>query len=354
MEMSPILTAPGRGPEVTVVEGGSAAIDAVAGIAAPSRRFLTRSWFAAAAGNRPMRTIAFWRDGVATIALPLVRLRPGLSAVPGAYWPFRSFPVAEGQRRADMRVLLQSPIARRALGPAWRLGPVYADDPAYRALMAAAPEAGWTAIVRRIATSYRLDLPAPGGGFPRTSTLKKNRFHEKHLASHGEPDWAFHCGRDWSPALFDALAEIEARSWHSDSLDAKFLNSSHRALWEALAADPAQAARMNVALLRIDGRPTAYSFDIDSGSVRYAIANSYDPAVAKHSPGKCLYYRNIVDGQSRGIRMIDWGAGDSGYKSTIGAKAGPEIVDVLLLRGRLGRIAARLGGWMWEQSGQRR
>ena len=48
-------------------------------------------------------------------------------------------------------------------------------------------------------------------------------------------------------------------------------------------------------LLTIDGRAAAFSFDIDSGGLKYAIANSYDPQFAKHSPGKLLYYRNLVE-----------------------------------------------------------
>ena len=34
---------------------------------------------------------------------------------------------------------------------------------------------------------------------------------------------------------------------------------------------------------------------------------------------KLLYYRNLVRGIEDGIARVDWGAGDSGYKRTIGA-----------------------------------
>ena len=51
---------------------------------------------------------------------------------------------------------------------------------------------------------------------------------------------------------------------------------------------------MWAAVLRVDGAPAAFSFDLNAGALKYAIANSYDPAFAKHSPGKLLYYRNLV------------------------------------------------------------
>ncbi len=91
--------------------------------------------------------------------------------------------------------------------------------------------------------------------------------------------------------------------------------SSHAWPWRLLArggADPVLAQRMRAALLTIDGTPAAFSFDLDAGALTYAIANSYDPAYAKHSPGKLLYYRNLVQAQTRGITRVDWGRATAG------------------------------------------
>ena len=109
---------------------------------------------------------------------------------------------------------------------------------------------------------------------------------------------------------------------------------------------------LRAALLTIDGTPAAFSFDIDAGDLKYAIANSYDPAYAKHSPGKLLYYRNLVEALGRGITRVDWGAGDSGYKQVIGADRGPAIRDWLLLRPGLPALVGRLARGAWRRSGQ--
>ena len=53
------------------------------------------------------------------------------------------------------------------------------------------------------------------------------------------------------------------------------------------------------------------------------------------------------------MTTVDWGAGDSGYKSVIGAERGPAIRDWLLVRPGLPALFGRaLAGW-WRRSGHR-
>jgi CelD/BcsL family acetyltransferase involved in cellulose biosynthesis len=112
------------------------------------------------------------------------------------------------------------------------------------------------------------------------------------------------------------------------------------------------AEMMSAALLTVDGVPAAFSFDLNLGTLKYAIANSYDPAFAKHSPGRLLYYRNLVRALQDGMTKVDWGAGDSGYKSAIGAEPGPVIRDWLLLRPGAPSMLGRVLQGMWRRSGQ--
>jgi CelD/BcsL family acetyltransferase involved in cellulose biosynthesis len=341
--------------EVAVEEGLVPAIDAAAASADPRHLFLRRAWYAAAAGPRPRTVVGRRPDGRVACALPIVTASlPGLREIPGGYWPFRSFPVAQDMTDDELATFLSSTETRRALGAAWRIGPVYEDDPTLDRLRRVVGRSGWRALSRHIAPSFRLDIAglAADGGWPRNSTLRKNRFHEKHLASHGPLEWRFVSGRDWTPALFDALAAVERRSWiqsETDGTDAKFMAPRHRRLWEGAAADPILADAMRAAILDIDGEPVAFSFDLDAGAMKYAIANSYDERFAKHSPGKCLYYRNLVEAMGRGIGMVDWGAGDSGYKRTIGAEPGPAIVDILFVRNSM--LAALIKP-LWRRSGR--
>jgi len=342
------------------VDGLAAGIDAVAARARPTHRFLRYGWYAAAlqAYGGAARTFTVAREGQMVAALPVVAAGPaalGLISVPGCYWPFRSFPVSE-DAGVEVAEALLARLARSAR--ALRVGPVYDGDPGLELLKAAAEARGWAVLDRFVAHSWLLDIAAKRaeGPWPRNSTLRKNRFHEKHLGSHGALDWGFVSGAEWHDAAFDSLAQIEEKSWiaaRTDGSDAKFTAAGHGGFWRAAATDPVLAQMLWAAVLRIDGVPAAFSFDLNAGGLKYAVANSYDPAFAKHSPGKLLYYRNLVRAAEDGIVAVDWGAGDGGYKQVIGAEQGPAIRDWLFVRPGLPALAAKLLRGVWQRSGKR-
>lgn len=342
------------------VDGLAGGIDQVAAHAAPSHRFLRYGWYDAAlhAHGGAARTLSVAREGETVAALPFVAKGParlGLAEVPGCYWPFRSFPVREDADVAVATALLDR-LQREVR--ALRIGPVYDGDPGLELLKEAAKARGWAVLDRFVADSYALDMAAlrSEGTWPRNSTLRKNRFHEKHLGEHGALDWRFVSGADWGEDAFAALAGIEEKSWiaaRTDGSDAKFTAAGHGAFWRRATADPVLARMMWAAVLRVDGAPAAFSFDLNAGALKYAIANSYDPRFAKHSPGRLLYYRNLQRAIEGGIGQVDWGAGDSGYKRVIGATKGPAIRDWLFVRPGLPALAAKALRSLWRRSGHR-
>src|SRR5205085_3715420 len=254
-------------PALEAVPGLPPALDEAAEAADPHHRFLRAAWFAAAGGTGP-RTLVVRRAGAVVAAIPTVRSgRLGVRTVPGCYWPFRGPPIASDAGSEELAALFASAEAAPLLGWALRLGPIMANDPSARQLGRAAEAAGWSVLSRRIGTTFLLDMGrlAREGQWPRNSTLRKNRFHEKNLAAHGALEWRFVSGEQWTPAVFDDLSAIEAASWvakQTDVRDAKFLNPANRAFWEAAAADPALARMMSAAILDIGGRPAAFSFDL--------------------------------------------------------------------------------------------
>ena len=58
--------------------------------------------------------------------------------------------------------------------------------------------------------------------------------------------------------------------------------------------------------------------------------------------------RGVGVGATPGAATIGWGAGDPGYKTEMGAEAGHEILDYLIVRGG---VLAALARPFWERRG---
>ena len=344
--------------EVRRESGLTEAVDAAAAAADARHAFLRRAWFAAAADADAATLVAARGDGRVAGALPVVRAGPRLlrlRAVPGCYWPFRSFPLALDATDAEVEALLAAPAARQALGRVWRLGPVPADDPTLARLLRAARAAGFWVLRRSAGTEFGLDVAAirQTEEWPRPSTLRNMHKHRKRLSRLGEVGFRYVSGSGWSSEVFEALERIERNSWvgRSEGADAKFLEPRLRRGWETMVRDPALADMLSVGILSIAGEPVAFSFGLNCGRTRYCVATSYDARFAKHSPGYLTGYLTYIEAVERGIEHLSLGAGDGGEKSSMGAVAEAELVDCLFVRGA---ALARLLSPFWRLSARAR
>lgn len=304
--------------------------------------FLRAAWYEADTGA-PLDAIVATRAGGAPLAaIPRIHRGRGplrIAAIPGSYWPYRSFPLAAEARANEVAALLSMREVRAFLGPVWRMGPVFADDPTAALLRDAAPAAGWTILVRPLTTCFDIDLEAlrAAGPWPRTSSLAGVRRRERKLADMGAIEYRFASGETWTAADRDAIARIERESplaAMGEAFHPKFADPARRRRWEKAAEDPAIARMMFCSLLMVGGAPAAFAFGIEAGGVRHCIANNFSERFARHSPGKVLLYKDFERASERGIGRIGWGAGDAGYKSEMDAAPGPEIVDLLFVRPR--------------------
>ncbi len=340
------------GLEIAVEPGAAPSLDLAAAADSRLHAFLRAAWFGAAAGAAPVATLTGRRavSGEPIVALPLVERRLGwmrLREVPGSYWPYRSFPVASDASEAELTSFLASVEARAELGRAWRVGPVYADDATAHRTMKAARHAGWTVLTRRLGTCYAVDLKGllATGSWPSGKTLRKNRWLERRLGAAGALEFSTVSGASWSAETFDRLAAIESESWvgrRAGPRDAKFLDPHNRRAWERAVGDPVIAGQLACSLLHVGGEPAAFTFSLRSGNTLYFIANSFSERFAEGSPGRILLYRDFQQAAAAGVETIGWGAGDPGYKSEMGARPGPEILDLLFVRGPLAALARPL------------
>jgi len=340
---------------VHVVPATSADADAAAEATYQDHAFLRGAWTEAAAPGAVRRWTAVRGDGSPICVLPLVTRRIGPVAVrevAGCYWPFRCIAIAADAQPTELVQMLRATATKRALGPVWRLGPVFSDDPAAVQLGEAAQQAGWAMLTRRLGTCFEIDVAAllAEGPWPRGPTMRKNRWREKRLAESGAVEFTSFSGVTWTAADRDAVAEIERQSWLAtlgDEAAFQFAEAGRRRFWEAAAADPVIGGMIFGAILSIGGVPAAFSFGLQAGTTRYQIANNYDQRFSSHSVGRTLLLKDFEQAVASGTRRISWGSGDAGYKTEMGARPGPEIVDLLFVRPKL--LAAPLSRW-WSRS----
>ena len=342
--------------DVRLEPGLPAAIDFAANAADPRHLFLRRGWFAATADPGAATLVASRADGSVVAALPTTATGPpslGLRAVPGSYWPFRSFPISRDASDSELEALLSAPAARRALGRWWRLGPIMAEDPTLLRLRRVAGACGFSVLARLAGTDFALDIAMlrKSESWPRASTQRNINKHRKRLGRLGEVEYRYVTGKDWSPAVFDALARIERHSWigTKHGADAKFLDARRRRGWETMIADPALAEMLGVGILSIGGEPVAFSFGLNCGAIRYCVATSYDARFAKHSPGYLAGYLTYIEAVERRVDLLSLGAGDGGEKGSMGAVPNGTLVDCLFVRGKL--LARLIAPW-WRRSGR--
>ncbi len=333
--------------------GEAAIFDALAKSGPADRAFLRHRWFAV--GNAPSATSFVATDdaGSPCAAFALVERRKGpfvLREVGGCYWPFRGVPVAPRIAASDLsRALARH---KNDLGRVWRLGPVETGDASLETLIRASRMAGWQVLSRPLGKVFELDLAALAAddGWPSTKTQRKNRWRKRRLEDDGGPlRTVFFNGADWSADHRDAMARIEAASWLGklgDGGDTKFRDPAMRRYWEDLCDDRVLAEMLFGSVMWIGDVPAAFTFGIQAGGVRYYIANNYDERFTQFGPGRVLLYEDFARAAAHGTERISWGLGDAGYKSEMGAKAGPDMVDLLFVRGAL--LAAALRPW-WER-----
>jgi hypothetical protein len=147
----------------TAIEpGASTALDLAAAADEGCHIFLRAAWFAAAAATRRSRR---WWDATRS---PANRCSDPADPAParaavgqggaGKLLALSQLPHGVGCKRGESRCIARFTSRPRGAGRAWRVGPIYADDPAAARLVAAAQRSGWTVLQRRLGTCFVVDL----------------------------------------------------------------------------------------------------------------------------------------------------------------------------------------------------
>ena len=301
--------------------------------------------YAVSEGGVPLGFISFARRQIGRLKLP---------SLGGYYWPFRTCAVcADAPRRRAFAEAIADSFARRPPGLVFRMGPISMADLGVMELLAAFRRCGWRLLRRDLGQVFELALTEapPEGASP--SLLKNINYERRRLAKeHGAVVTERHVLAPGSDDLLAIVERIEAASWVAQrGGDPKFLGTSNRRFWTSLAEAGTRPSVVAIWVLRCGAEPVAFSLNFETATTLYIIANGYDERWKARSPGSILSADVISDARSRGFRHLDWGQGDSGYKTRWGATVRTMLGEVLLFhpgpRGALLFQGARLAlrGW---------
>jgi hypothetical protein len=261
----------------------------------------------------------------------------------GYYFPFRCLPVARG-REKEAAIALSSILDRIPSGLGFRFGPVERNDASVAALVEVLTERGWTTISRGVGDEFLVRLPGTIEVF-RASLSRNLRtnvpYKERRMKREGRVTIAFlngATGAAWQEAI-SFMGEVESLSWVGRSGGhLHFRDERNARFWGDFLAAPGPSRAARAWLLSFNDRPGAFYFCVDSGECRYFIAGLYADPVARYSPGYLLMQHMLEDAIRNGLRTVNLGAGDAGYKSRWGARPDRQLEDWVALRpGLLGK-----------------
>ena len=200
------------------------AFDALAQADHADRAYLRRQWFVS--GPEPATSFAVARapsgEPLAGFALRPKAIGPAalgltVNEVAGPYWPFRGVPVDAGASPQSLAKALADKALTRALGPAFRLGPVVRDHSSVRTLSEAMTLAGWSVLTKPVGQHFGVDLAAKmaSGNWPSTRGQRKRRWHVRNMEKIAPVRIEYFSGADWTDARGDGADRSEQLAGHT-------------------------------------------------------------------------------------------------------------------------------------------
>lgn len=303
-----------------------------------------------------------WRGPLAVVRAPgaeiaFARKRAGkldLWALGGYYWPWRGVAVEPGAGEQALAGLADE-LTRRPCGPVLRMGPLIDGDTDTQRFVGLLRARGWRGLKQESGQVFELALPVSPEALQAqvSGSLWKNiAYLRRRLEKQGAVRAERHrLGAEQAAALLQRAALVEQASWVAQQGgEVKLVGAQNQAYWSRL-AQQGGGPEVVLWLLSCGERDIAYSLHLEHGQTMCIVANGYDEAWKASSPGSLLSLDIFQDAIGRGMRLVDWGQGDSGYKQRWGAQPGARMMDLILFRpGLVGAVGYRmlktaLSGW---------
>jgi anthraniloyl-CoA monooxygenase len=249
------------------------------------------AWVDAFAPGREPQALTARRTGELVGVLPLLNGRGGLRSPTNGESMIFTPVVAD----TDAAVALADRLA--AAGRVVDLWPLAVGEGSPgEALQAAAERRGATVLRRTLSRSPILDLTGTWaehiGGWSARRRYSMRKL-DKRLNEAGAVSFEIHDGRQDLDALLADGFRLEGRAWKLATGSAILSHPSTTRFYTAVARWAAEADMLRLAFLRLDGRPIAFSFNLQDGGRFYGVKLGMDDDYGKLGPGTVLTRRLV-------------------------------------------------------------
>lgn len=296
----------------------------------------TESWLEAFC--EPERLVVLLvRDGSRLVAALPILGQPGRQ-----WWSGSRFFAAENKQTPRSGLLHTGPVgeaARAVLGHLRRtrrhvsltFPSCPAGSPVFQGLIETAADLDWGVTTEQRRYSPRLRITTDWARYLGTRPKHVRKEWERkrrRLEEAGQAEFVVVTGGDVARAM-DEVLEIERHSWKEDRGTSFTAEGGLDRFYGALARRCAERGWLRLHLLRIDGRPAAFTFAISYAGELLALKTSYDSRLRTASPGIAIMLRAVEHAFSEGMTAFDFLGGSSRWKSEITDDC-VEIDDVCL------------------------
>jgi CelD/BcsL family acetyltransferase involved in cellulose biosynthesis len=276
--------------------------------------FLWPGWLVAwlgAWGDGP-RILAVRERGELKAVLPLVRGRGVLSGAANSHTPLAG---AVAEDPSYLHQLARAVVSASA--PRTDLRSLDPHHPLVAELRAAALARGHSMIERMTDREPYVELSGDfeeyEAGLPRKHRKEIRRMRRR-LEDEGEVTVEFADGRERLGELLDEGFAIEGSGWKSEAGTAiQAVPQAHR-FYREIAGWAAARGWLRLAFLRLDGRPLAFDFCLETGDALYALKGGYDVDYRRFGPGSLLTYESLRRAAENGLRSYEFLGTDDPYK----------------------------------------
>lgn len=271
------------------------------------------------------------------------------ASLAGNYFPHRAFPYNGKSQSLLDNIVSEISTIKGISG--FRLAPVEAKDTFLEKLKETFSQNNWKILTRDAGQDFGIFLPDSEDEFLASLSSKRKykiRRRWRGMEELGTAEIKRYnsiSSEEWE-TVFQEVETVEEKAWISEMGEPRFAGKANQQFWNNLVQDEWFSKAINIWIMYLDQEPVSYSISIDSGEIRYGLATSYCESIAQFSPGQKFQMEVATQAIRAGIKTLNEGMGDSGYKQKSGSIELSKLIEIIAfpptLKGKVAYLIALL------------